>query len=378
MAYVVSEERKGFGNENGKEYPTEPKALNGFDDLPSFLKFALTYTGKRYKKTAFVVSLVAQISGIPVWAQITNSLLVGIILCLFFTIGNYVTVLLVPDMSSGVFLDILLQDAKKTKEISDNARSSLLQSIPALVIVIVCFFVFFQLPFANTDKLGDHTFIITIVSVVLGNLSFPPFTVFMASVQILPQVSLLHEVKIKDYLLKVQNVILNTNSDKESGLSMISILAEEQEKAEAWIHEINKEIVTYNSFQVGYYMSTSVLFLIFAAGGHGIMETLVFSFFSVFEVFIICHILYALAKPNRVWNRQKISLLNNAKVILNLKFPRDNFKEWLSLHDLNAAKIFGTKVTFEKMKQLSGLFTSAIGLVLYLLLREEVRGIAAI
>ena len=125
-------------------------------------------------------------------------------------------------------------------------------------------------------------------------------------------------------------------------------------------------------------MSASLLFLIIAAGGHGIGETLVFSFFAAFEVFLICNILYALATPNRVWNRQKISLLNNAKVILNLKFPRDNFKEWLSLHDLNAAKIFGTKVTFEKMKQLSGLFTSAIGIVLYLLLREELRGIAAI
>ena len=92
----------------------------------------------------------------------------------------------------------------------------------------------------------------------------------------------------------------------------------------------------------------------------------------------ICQILYALAKPSRVWNRQKISLLNNAKVILNLKFPRESFKEWLSLHNLNAAKIFGTKVTFEKMKQASGLLTSAIGIVLYFLLREELRGITSV
>ena len=43
-----------------------------------------------------------------------------------------------------------------------------------------------------------------------------------------------------------------------------------------------------------------------------------------------------------------------------------------------AAKIFGTKVTFEKMKQASGLLTSAIGIVLYFLLREELRGITSV
>ena len=53
---------------------------------------------------------------------------------------------------------------------------------------------------------------------------------------------------------------------------------------------------------------------------------------------------------------------------------RESFKEWLSNHNLNATKVFGTKVTFEKMKQAAGLFTSIVGIVLYVLLREELRG----
>ena len=75
-----------------------------------------------------------------------------------------------------------------------------------------------------------------------------------------------------------------------------------------------------------------------------------------------------------IWEQQKIALLNDAQVILNLKFPRESFKEWLSLHNFNATKVFGTKVTFEKMKQAAGLFTSIVGIVLYVLLREELRG----
>ena len=372
--YVIS----GPGKDNRQDYKTNPMQLNGFDDLPKFLQFALKYSGTRYKKLAFVLTFLVQLGGIPVWIQITNSLAVGIILCFFFTIGNYVTMMLTPDMSKGVFLDIFLQDKKKTKEISDGARSMMLQSIPMLLIILPCFFVFFQLPFANTSRLGDHTFIITITAAIIGDLVWVPSMIVMASVQLLPQVSLLHEAKIKSYLLNVQNVILDKTSDEENGLSTIDQLADEQEQAEKWIGEINKEIHTFNSFQVGYYVLALLLFLIFAASGYGLAVTLVFSFFSAFEVLYVCQILYALAKPSRVWNRQKISLLNNAKVILNLKFPRESFKEWLSLHDLNAAKIFGTKVTFEKMKQASGLLTSAIGIVLYFLLREELRGITSV
>ena len=42
-------------------------------------------------------------------------------------------------------------------------------------------------------------------------------------------------------------------------------------------------------------------------------------------------------------------------------------------HSINASRAFGTKVTFEKMKQAAGVLTSVFGIVLYLLLREELR-----
>ena len=119
-----------------------------------------------------------------------------------------------------------------------------------------------------------------------------------------------------------------------------------------------------------------IMFLIFASSGLGIGATITFTLLASFMVIYTCQVLYALAKPNIVWERQKILLLNNANVTLNLKFPRESFKEWLEWHDINASKVFGTKVTFEKMKQAAGLLTSIFGIVVYLLLREELRGIA--
>ena len=58
---------------------------------------------------------------------------------------------------------------------------------------------------------------------------------------------------------------------------------------------------------------------------------------------------------------------------LNLKFPKENFESWLNNHNANAARVFGTKLTFEKMRQATGALTSVFGVVLYLLLREEFR-----
>ena len=79
----------------------------------------------------------------------------------------------------------------------------------------------------------------------------------------------------------------------------------------------------------------------------------------------------------QVWEQQKILLLNNPKVISavlqKLKFPKDNFESWLNLHNINASRVFGTKITFEKMKQAAGVLTSVFGVVLYLLVREELR-----
>ena len=112
--------------------------------------------------------------------------------------------------------------------------------------------------------------------------------------------------------------------------------------------------------------------------GQEIGATIFFSVFSIFFWIFLSSSLYAVAKPNMVWEQQKVLLLNDAEVIsaviLKLKFPKENFESWLQLHNVNASRVFGTKVTFEKMKQAAGVITSAVGIILYLLLREELRG----
>ena len=108
--YVIS----GPGKDNRQDYKTKPMQLNSFDDLQKFLHLHLNTLGHVIKNGVRKHFLR------PTWCYssldtITNSLAVGIILCFFFTIGNYVTMMLTPDMSKGVFLDIFYKTKKNKR-----------------------------------------------------------------------------------------------------------------------------------------------------------------------------------------------------------------------------------------------------------------------
>ena len=79
--------------------------------------------------------------------------------------------------------------------------------------------------------------------------------------------------------------------------------------------------------------------------------------------------------PNMIWERRKVKLLNDAKVVLNLKFPREDFEAWLQMHNINACRVFGTKVTFHIMKQAAGVIYSLFGIALYSVFRDDAAGL---
>ena len=130
---------------------------------------------------------------------------------------------------------------------------------------------------------------------------------------------------------------------------------------------------TFNTIQLCKYIGSCIFFLFIAAGGYGFGATIGCAICALFLFCMIGNNLYALSKPNIVWEKHKILLLNDAKVILNLKFERENFDIWLHNHNVNASKAFGTKITFERMQQAAGLLTSAFGIAFYALLRDTVR-----
>eukprot|EP00943_MAST-04B_sp_MAST-4B-sp1_P001763 g1763.t1 len=381
--YIVSttekgEERNGKGEEEMRinAYDTEINELNNIDDLPTYLQFIFKFSTSRWINiAAFLLVPLGNLAFLPAYIQITSSFPLGILLAAFWWITTALLYKFIPDFSKGVLLDILLKDEKKTMKISKEGQSVFIGTTLFVIFVMYPLMLyFFVVPFANTDNFGETTDVITYTLFVVGCVGQLMGNLVSAQQTLFPQISTVHEEKIKSYLHHVRRIILNENFDKEDGLTVIEKLSKEQQKVEKWINDVNKSTTSFNVVCLTVLLLNELLALMFIAGSVGVGTTLFFSGFVFILTFNAIQFLYALAKPNMIWEEQKIALLNDAQVILNLKFPRESFKEWLSLHNFNATKILGTKVTFEKMKQAAGLFTSVVGIVLYVLLREELRG----
>ena len=141
---------------------------------------------------------------------------------------------------------------------------------------------------------------------------------------------------------------------------------------EKWIVGVNNGMSTYTSIQLCNLVLSCIFFLTLAAGKYSVGATVTCTMCAVGICFMIGNTLYAVAKPNMIWEQQKILLLNDANVMLNLQFERDSFETWLNRHNINASRAFGTKVTFEKMKGVVSAIFSLFGMALYFLIRTDV------
>lgn len=350
--------------------------LQSIDELPTFLRHGIYLTPTRWKKTNIFLLIMAQIGmSFPIFSYITSSMVVGgIFVVCSITFG--VCQVNHPDFTKGVFLDLLLKDSKVTKQINTNIFNGIVFNLIFFPFVISpLMWYFFLVPFATSTPgmLGPATFEITLVAGILGNLSMVSQMIFSSADYLPDQISLCHIDKIKRYLEKVRDLILNDN--EEDGIPLVDKLTQEQEIVEKWILEINNGISIYNSFLTGGQFIFLIFFLSIVGSGYSIGATITFSIVSSCFVVFLIMFMYGIAKPNMVWKQQKIALLNNPKVIsailLKLKFPKENFESWLQNHNINASRMFGTKITFEKMKQTAGILTSAFGIAMYLLLRNE-------
>ena len=96
----------------------------------------------------------------------------------------------------------------------------------------------------------------------------------------------------------------------------------------------------------------------------------------MFMAFFFCTSMYVVAKPSMVFEEYKRSLLNDIRVVdANVKrgWTQEQFHHWLEQHNLSAAVAFGVKVTGAKMRSIGGFVTTVLGVILYFLLREELR-----
>lgn len=352
------------------------KSLQSIEDLPRLLRTAIQFSPTRWRKTFAVFEIVAQLGSTSlIFSYITSSTVIGIFGGVYFAAISCMQCL-APDFSKGLFLEMLLEDENVSKKMNEELYKMLVSSFGFLTFIMmpICFY-FFYIPFAYTASLGPSTFTITIVVATLGTLSNMFLSFFQLSAQLPERVSFVHIGKITLYLEKIRDVLLD--DDLEDGMQVIKKLSTEQKKVENWIMAINSGISFFNTMYIFFSFTNCAFFLTMAAGGFGFGAMLAFSLFALFMWYHFSSSLYSVAKPNLVWEQQKVSLLNDPEVIsavlLKLKFTTESFESWLKKHNINSSRAFGTKITFEIMKKAAGALTTIFGTVLYLLLRDEFR-----
>ena len=56
----------------------------------------------------------------------------------------------------------------------------------------------------------------------------------------------------------------------------------------------------------------------------------------------------------------------------------ERWDKWLHLHELNASRVYGVKVTMSSMRNVSSALASFFAIVMYFLLRNELRQLTAV
>ena len=124
-SYTVPEKEGGVeGWKDGGMEQDEKIDLQSIDELPKFLRRGIFLTARNYKKIYVLFTILSQLgTTLIALTYITSSIVIGVTLTVYYSIGNSIMVLQ-PDFTKGVFLDLLLKDAKLTKKIKSLLKVS--------------------------------------------------------------------------------------------------------------------------------------------------------------------------------------------------------------------------------------------------------------
>eukprot|EP00946_MAST-07B_sp_MAST-7B-sp1_P003339 g3339.t1 len=382
------EQRDGEAGAPVKDGWTAPQHREKFaskQDLPYILRLGLRFSPVRWKATYMLAStLSAGLGSGLAFAAITGSLSIGITLGVLFAL-TAVVYMVCPDFSQGIFLDMLLQDAKRTREIANATRNSLCAQYAFMILIFLPLVsVFLVLPLAHEESwFGEYHFIIVISMWVVAMLGSVPQGIMEIMPNSANEIGRVWESKIKDYMHHMHTILLRHDTvDEETGQAhdVTRELAEEFEKAEHWAQQVIDGTGVYYSCMVACPLVLALInvgvMAAWSGGQRQVAAIVTLSLFTAMMVLVFIGVMHGMAKPNLMWERMKVRLLNNPRiqrVVARIGWA-DRWEAWLNLHELNASRAFGAKVTTNLMRKVGGSIASLFAIVVYLLLREQVRG----
>ena len=366
-------------------------AVMRIEDLPPFVHFAQKYSPHKRPLLIVLLELVGLLWFGLVVAQITTSLGLGLVLYIMFVAFYVERSFSVPDSSKGLMLQQLLANSDATNKGNKKAKSTYRVFVIGLFVMFVAFWIFGLVPLANSpvQLFGEHTFMITIVTGLISSVCFWSFIPSFANTMVVGGVNrFLWSHKVETYLSRIREILLKVvKNDIESNVKSVSIfneISDVQKEAETWARTVAIPLsITPNTGGLLVFMVSIVTCLLIVGFGPGSTETRVtaivmFSLISLWMTFFLLKILKDIASINILWESLRVQYFNDAKIhhsLIVLNWKPDLFKDFMDQHAINSQVAFGVKITAERMRKIAGVVASVFTIVLYFLLRQEIRAI---
>ena len=319
------------------------------------------------------------------FTYITGSPIIGAVLAVLMFAAGLGSILM-PDFSKGIFLDMLLDDKEHTKKIAASAKTATIFSSALFDFGFIPIITYFLIvPMASTDLLGPHTSIVTPVLWSITCFSLIPSIFFDLSANLGLEIGRVWDAKINTYIKNVWKILLQQHiNDPEANMVATAFdvtdqLAVEHECVEKWAREVIKKTATVNNLNLGFPFVFTVVNLFMIGTGVGGnnrgASTIVLASYSVMTINWFLMSLHSLAQPNLAWETAKVEFLNDPRIqraIVRIGWS-ERWGAWLKLHELNASRVYGIKLTTSTMRSVGSAIGSLFTIVMYFLLRNELR-----
>ena len=346
----------------------------------------------RNLKNKFLYLLSSFVYNIPFYyivfgVGILNLPAIGIVIAVWAQISGVLGRFYHPNLckQGTVFYKSIFANKQSLEYFSKKAKKSMWKMVIQQFVVGNIVLVLIVLPMFGTETFGTYNNIIlscfwvtqsvsNIVKLFLNTTTDCFMAIFLEQ----------RKKRTQSYLVSVQNTLL----DNEIGTDeMLKRLTKEQRKVETYAREANKDLAPFLSIrliQLGVFL---FIMLISAAlvstSTTTIMESklrplAVLCMFMTFMTFACIQTLKQITSSNKIWNESIQKHLNDASLaptINKLFGRRDDFDKWLNAHEMSAQRVFGSKVSIERLGQLGSLMLSGVVIAIYFLMRDELRNL---
>ena len=376
-------------NNSNNENNNEIKKLT-IEDAPSTTRFVLNWQASRNTRNkilCFIGCLLAFSlhNYVIIGVGILNIPAIGIVLAIWgpFSFTQFVNM---PSPKIGTpFHDYLFQNKRTLVRFNKMVTRSIWFSTLSNLLVISLLFGFIAFPLLGTTAVAasidsnDMIVIVCMVSFVLGVILLQ-LTVYPG--QVLIQLFAEYRMdRIRAYITSIQNTML----DPEIGTDgILQRLTKEQRKSEKFGRQVNKGLSsTYAGglITVGSWIMIPLVCaaLISTSTRENKLPSL--SVLSLFIFFFSLNFLmqmYQITAPSRAWNGAVQEQLNDASLapVINKIFGRRvDFDKWLNSHEISSQRVFGSKVSLQRLSQVGSVLISGVLIVIYFVMREELRNL---